>query len=99
MKKYELTGETRIIQNGCEETELHRIRAVKTFWGVRSGDIGGWIESEECLSHDGEAWVYGDAIVSGKAHICDNAKVYDNAEVYGSARVCGDAKVCSNARV
>ena len=99
MKKYEFTEKTRIVQNGCEETKLHRIRAVNTFGNVKAGDIGGWIESEECLSHDGDAWVYGDAIVSGKACICDNAQVYGNAWVYGKARVCDEARVYDEAQV
>ena len=61
MKKYEFTGETKVIENGFEKVELHRIRAVDTFGDVKTGDVGGWIESEKCLSCDGEAWVYDNA--------------------------------------
>lgn len=57
MKKYEFTGETKQV----ELTTLHRIRAVVEFGLVKVGDVGGWIEKEENLSHKGKAWVYDDA--------------------------------------
>lgn len=57
MKKYEFTGETKI---RCGIT-LHRIRALKDFGVVCAGDIGGWIEKESNLSHEGNCWVYGEA--------------------------------------
>ena len=101
MKKYEFTGETEVIGS----ITLHRIRAVKSFSDVNIGDIGGWIEKEENLSHEGNAWVCGNAKVYGNAEVFDNAKVYgnaevfDNAEVYGNAWVCGNAKVYGNAEV
>ena len=76
MKKYEFTGEVKRIKLIGTEVVLRRIRAVTAFGGVEAGDIGGWIEKEENLSHDGSAWVYGDAEVHG------NAKVYGDAEVY-----------------
>lgn len=64
MKKYEFTGETK---NHYGVT-LRQIRALVTIIGVvSSGDVGGWIESENCLDHSGNAWVYGDAWVSGDA--------------------------------
>lgn len=55
MKKYEFTGETKEFFG----TTLQQIRAVRDFGSIHSGDIGGWIEKEENLDHDGNAWVYG----------------------------------------
>ena len=83
MKKYEFTGETE--QHGS--ITLRRIRATIFFGVVEVGDLGGWIEKEENLSQEGDAWICGDAKVYG------NAKVYGDAEVYGNAKVCGDAKI------
>ena len=66
MKKYEFTGETK---NHYGVT-LRQIRALVTIIGVvSSGDVGGWIESENCLDHSGDAWVYGNARVSGNAWV------------------------------
>lgn len=65
MKKYEFTGETKVIFG----TTLHQIIAVRDFSDVTSGEIGGWIEKEENLSHDGNAWVSGNARVSSNARV------------------------------
>lgn len=65
MKKYELTEETKEY-NGVM---LHRIKAIKSFGDVKAGDLGGWIEKEENLSHEENAWVYGDAKVYGNARV------------------------------
>ena len=56
-----------------------RIRALRSFGNVKKGDIGGFIESEKNLSHNGDCWVSGNAWVYGKA------KVYGNAWVNGNA--------------
>ena len=107
MKKFELTAETKFAFGRT----LHRIKALVSFSDVKSGDLGGWIEQESNLAHDGNAWVYGDAWVCGdarvcgdaqvcgNAQVCDNAQVCGDAQVYGNAWVCGDARVCDNARV
>ena len=68
MKKYELTEETVTVYGKT----LYRIRAVRDFGSVKTGEFGGYIEKEENLSHFGNAWVYG------------NAKVYGNAEVFNT---------------
>lgn len=105
MKKYEFTGETKQVELLFGTATLYRIRAVVEFGFVKVGDLGGWIEKEENLSHDGKAWVgdnaevCGDAEVWGNAEVRGNAKVRDNAEVCGNAKVRGDAKVRGNARV
>ena len=73
--KYELTDETK---NFCGIT-LHRIRALRDIpsAGVKSGDLGGWIEKESNLSKYDNAWVYGDAKVCDNAEVCGNAEVMD----------------------
>ena len=87
MKKFEFTGETKTISLFFRTATLHRIRAVAEFGLVKIGDLGGWIEKEENLSHEGKAWVWG------------NAEVWGNAKVWGNAEVCGDAKVWGNAEI
>ena len=106
-KKYKLTDET-ISLNGAT---LYRIEALKDFGEIKKGDKGGFIESEDNLSHEGNAWVYDDACVYDNALVTDNACVSDNARVYGNslvysnaqvydnARMCGNARVCGNAQV
>ena len=98
-KKYELTNET--IE--FEGRTLHRIRALKNFSNVKRGQIGGYIESEDNLSHEGDCWVYDEAkvfdsaIVYGNASIFENGKVYDNAKIFENATVIG--VVCEQAKI
>ena len=63
---------------------LHRIKAVRDFDCVKAGDLGGFIESEKNLDHDGAAWVTGDARVSGAAWVTGAA---DFAVISGFGRV------------
>ena len=105
--KYELTDET-IKFSG---KTLYRIKALKSFGKVKAGDLGGYIQSENNLSQDGNAWVsvnakvfgeamvYGNATVHSNAIVRDNAKVYGNAQVYNVAMVHDDAQVYGNAQV
>ena len=81
MKKYEFTGETKEIRLLFRTATLHRIRATVAFGIVEVGDLGGWIEKEENLSHEGKAWVCGDAKVWGNAKVCGDAKVFSVSHV------------------
>lgn len=99
MKKYELTNETRKVEVHFKEVTLHRIKAIKNFGNVKAGDLGGWIEKEENLSHKGNAWVFDNAVVIGNAEVYGNARVLDNAVVYENARVLDNAVVSGNAKI
>ena len=94
-KKYKLTDET-ISLNGAT---LYRIEALKDFGEIKKGDKGGFIESEDNLSHEGNAWVYDDACVYDNALVTDNACVSDNARVWGNVRVYGNTNVCGDAEI
>lgn len=69
MKKYEFTGETKQVELWNRTAMLHRIRATVEFGFVKVGELGGWIEKEENLSHEGKAWVWGNAEVCGDAEV------------------------------
>ena len=64
MKKFELTAE--FVTNVFGK-KLFRIKALVAFGNVEKGELGGFIEKEDNLSHDGDAWVYGNAQVSDDA--------------------------------
>ena len=74
-KKFELTSDTKIVFG----KKLFRIKALIDFGNVNKGKLGGYVEKEENLSHEGNAWVYG------------NAEIYGDAKVYGDAKICGNA--------
>jgi predicted acyltransferase (DUF342 family) len=85
--------------------ELFRIRALRDFGDVKAGDMGGLVESDMQLSHDGNCWIYDGAVVHqdakvyGDARVHRYARVYGNARIYGYARVHGEAKVYGTAEV
>lgn len=83
-RKYELLKDDCI--NYCGKT-LYRIKALRDFGGIEAGDIGGYIEKEDNLSHEHNSWVYEHAKVFGNAEVYEDAKVYEHAEVFGSARI------------
>ncbi len=67
MKKYELTTDTKTFLG----RKLFRIKALISFGDVKAGDLGGYVEKESNLSHDGNACVCGNARVCGNAdYIC-----------------------------
>ena len=70
--KYKLT---KTKKEWCGVT-LFQIQATASFGDVKNGELGGFIEKEENLSQDGNAWVYGNAQVSGNARVSGNAWVY-----------------------
>ena len=71
MKKFELTGETKLWFGRT----LHRIRALVAFGDVDVGELGGWIENESNLDQSGNAWVYGNARVSGNAWVYERRAI------------------------
>lgn len=95
--KYEFTGEVKNIGGKI----LHRIRAVRDIpeQNVKAGDLGGWLETEENLSHDSAAWVTSEAWVMGRAYVTDSTLVAGKALVTGEALVMGAALVTDSARV
>ena len=90
MKKFKLTSEFIVDISGVK---LFRIKALIEFGNVKAGDLGGYIEKEENLSHMGNAWVSGNAQVSGDAQVFGDARVSGNAWVSGDAWVSGNAQV------
>ena len=108
-KKYEILTDDFIMQGN---NKLYRIRALKDFGDVKAGDLGGFIQSEENLSQEGLAWLYGSADVNDGTWVYGTVDVNNNALVSGKkyingdceaigkpARVTGGARVLGNARL
>ena len=93
MKKYELTDDSITFMG----RKLFRIRAIRSFNDVAVGDLGGYIEKEENLSHDNDAWISDNARISGNARISDKAHIYDHADISGDACIYGNAHISGNA--
>ena len=77
-QKYELLDHDTVQAWGGRT--LKRIRALVAIGSlVAAGELGGYIESEDNLACNGDAWVYGNARVSGDARVYGDAWVYGNA--------------------
>lgn len=85
-----------------EEVTLYQIRALRDFTCpfklnpdgeildqtlVKKGDLGGYVQKEENLSHEGGCWIF------------EEAEVRDNGRVEGNARLVGRSLVRDNAIV
>lgn len=111
MKKYKFTGEKKVF-NGVT---LRRIVAVMDFYAqkpynpdafdefeyrlINKGTLGGWLESEENLSHEGFAWVADEACVYGKAKVIEGGLVYGEAQIFDHARIENYARIFDRAAV
>ena len=56
-KKIDITDEKKMValSDGTERT-VYRIKALRDFGDVKTGQLGGWIEKESNLSHDGNCF-------------------------------------------
>ena len=102
-KKYDLIPQ--------EDTSLFRIRALRDFANVKAGDLGGFVEKEQNLSHHNTCWIYDHAKVFGNAHIsdqaiisdhaiiCDNVRVYKNVCVSGYAQISDGCHIRGDAKI
>ena len=97
-RKYVLTDDSITVDG----RRLYSIECVRPFiLGLvdMQDELGGYVENEGNLSHDGKAWVAGDAMVMGNARVEGDALVCGNACVRDAARISDEAMVCDNAVV
>lgn len=78
---------------------LKRIRAVRTLGKVKAGDLGGLVEREDNLSHDGQCWIGYNAQCLGHAKIMDAAQLNGNAVAFGFCLISEFATVTDSAVV
>ena len=100
-KKYKLSN----ITMKFEGRRLYRIRALRDFSDVDAGELGGWVESENNLSQEGDCWIYDNAKCVDNARMYDNSTIYNNSEMHHNARmydnstIYDDGKMYDNARM
>ena len=79
-KKFELTDKFVFNTFGIK---LFQIKCTKSFKYAKEGDLGGYVEKDENLDQESDAWVYGDAQVYG------DARVYGDADIENDNIHCG----------
>ena len=108
-KKYRLLDRDTIVLAG---RKLYRIQALRDVcYSVKEGKVGGYVESEANLSHEGRCWLYHDACAYedarveedatlwGHATLRGKAKLIEGAALWGKAIVQGEAKVGGRSRI
>lgn len=87
-KKYILTDNVKRIDGKF----VRQIQAIRNFSNIQKGELGGYVQSEENLSHDGYCWVHEGGVVA------DHAKVIEDAQVINGL-VCDSAVISDRAKV
>lgn len=94
-KKYEITDIAH-----PDNPKLHRIRSLVDLCDdVLKGTLGGYVESYENLSQEGDSWVGKDAVACEDAYVSGNAILTDCAVAKGSSYIGKNALVAGNAVV
>lgn len=94
-KKYELTD----ITIEFEGRKLYRIIALKDFFDVKKGDIGGYVQSEDNLSQEGDCWVYDQAKCMDNARMFDNSKIYDSSKMFDNSEMHDNSKMHDHSKM
>jgi hypothetical protein len=84
-KKYELFQD-----DWAKEMSLYRIRAIRDFDDIKKGEIGGFVEGEHNLSHDGGCWILEPAQVVGSSHVSGNARIAGPVRLNDGIHISGD---------
>jgi hypothetical protein len=90
-KKFELV-KIKPSENVFKIEGLYRVRALRDFGDVKAGELGGIVDSENCLSHTGNCWIADDAMVLD-ARVSGNARIYMSALIGGGAQISGDVSI------
>ncbi|MGB7799706.1 YdcK family protein [Buttiauxella sp.] len=92
MNKYQLTGDAKLhdylVDGKKQQVKLWQVVALYDFSDVKTGQLGGWIETEDNLSQLGHCWIYGNESV-----------VYGGSTVSGDAQVHGSSTLCHQAHI
>ena len=83
--KYKLTDKFITVK----KKKLYQIKALADIYmyGVKAGDLGGYIESEYNLENDGNAWIYDNGMVGGNAVVGADAIVGADAWIRNSGDI------------
>ena len=102
-KKFELIKEDSIEVEG---RTLYRIRALKNVvksydgtYAVKKGTLGGYVQKEANLSHEGNCWVFDNAKVFDDTQVQNHAVITDESMVFGNSVIKDRAIICNQSKV
>lgn len=79
----------------------YRIRALRDIprWGIKAGDLGGFVGGEFTLSHSGDAWIADSAVASADSRVYGNAILAEHAQVDGGSHIFEGARIRDESHV
>lgn len=89
-RKYRILEDDTIV---VDDVTLYRIEAIRSFSNVPRGTLGGYIQAEKNLSHEGNCWIYNDAMALGNSKVMKNGKMYNLSCIKDNARLLGNSKM------
>lgn len=92
MNKFELTTESRKYHGLI----YWRIKALKNFGNVKKGDLGGFVQQPNNLSHLGNCWIEADAMVGEWCCVHNNYLVGGNTKLTGRIHLFGNGTIEGN---
>jgi len=95
MRKFRLTRLNKIVTG----IKVSRIQALKDFANVKAGDLGGWVQSEHNLSHNGNCWIYDDACAIEYSGVRGNASMHENSFISEHAKLWGNSSIHDNSKL
>ena len=78
MKKYKLLKNETIKFEG---KTLYGIQALMDFGDIKKDQKGGYVQSENNLSHEGDCWIYDRAKAMDDSRVLGNAMMFDNSSI------------------
>ena len=78
MLKYEILTLSHQLPDG---RKVHRIKALRDFGNVKAGTLGGFVEEDDNLSHDGLCWIADNAMALGRSRVIRDAQLRDRARI------------------
>ena len=96
IKKYKLTERCIVDSKG---STLFQIQALRSFGGIKKGQLGGYVRSEYNLSHKGNCWIYPNASASGASKVLDNAVLKDYATLKDNSIAYNDTVMMDHAKL
>lgn len=99
--KYEILKDNSITIDGHT---LYRIRLLTRLSSLPTGTLGGFVESEDNLSQEGDCWiadeaaVYGHSVVMGRGWVAGSSRVHGHSIIRGNCHI-DDVAVIRNSEI
>lgn len=93
--KYELIENDKTVNHVLP----YQLKALRDFADVKAGDLGGYVNGPDNLSHRGNCWVYDQACLYDQSKLSGNAQLRNKARMLSSATMTDNCKLIDQAKI